>query len=452
MTASASDIPPLTPSVASVSELLQRILTTLERDIPLSWVRGEISGFKRAASGHCYFDLKDERGQLACVLFRNRMALVPFALADGMAVECFVRVTVYEPRGQLQAVVEQVRAAGLGPLYEAYLRLKARLEAEGLFDPARKRPLPVFPRTIGLITSREAAAFADLVRVLRDRWPRARVILYPAAVQGAHAPGELIAALARANARRECDVLIIGRGGGSLEDLWAFNDEALVRAVAASVLPIVSAVGHETDVTLCDFAADRRAPTPSAAAALVVPDQREVAARVATLAGRLQRAQNRRLETLSQRLDRAAARLGSASRLLLPSRERLGALRGRLRVALERWLSYERGRLGVLDARLSALVRRTSRAHPAREQLERITSRLAASVAARLRGERERLDRLSQAIALLNPSRVLERGYALAFAPDGSLITDASRLTPGERVRVEVARGAFEAEVRASRP
>ncbi|MGL4231645.1 MAG: exodeoxyribonuclease VII large subunit, partial [Casimicrobium sp.] len=258
--------------MCSVTQLVQQARTALERAIPLQWVSGEISGFKRAASGHCYFDLKDSQSQIACVLYRNRAALVGFELKDGAQVELRVHPSIYEPRGSLQFTVEQARLAGVGRLYEAFLRLKAKLEAEGLFDDELKRPLPLVPSSIGLITSTKAAALADMLRVLRDRWPRARVIVYPASVQGANAPSELLSALNTANARAECDVLIIGRGGGSIEDLWAFNDEALVRAVAASELPIVSAVGHETDFTLCDFAADLRAATPTAAATMATPE------------------------------------------------------------------------------------------------------------------------------------------------------------------------------------
>jgi exodeoxyribonuclease VII large subunit len=245
--------------VISVSDLIGRAKNALERALPLQWVAGEISGFKRASSGHCYFDLKDDQSQISCALYRNRAALVGFEIRDGAQVELRVRPSIYEPRGSLQFSVEQARLAGVGRLYEAFLQLKAKLTAEGLFDESTRRALPALPETIGLITSPQAAALADMLRVLRDRWPRAKVILYPASVQGSNAPRELLRALNAANDRSECNVLIIGRGGGSMEDLWAFNDEALVRAVATSAIPIVSAVGHETDFTLCDFAADARA-------------------------------------------------------------------------------------------------------------------------------------------------------------------------------------------------
>ena len=222
-----------------MSVLINRAKLALERALPLCWVNGEISGFKRATSGHCYFDLKDDAAQIACVVYRNRAALIGFELKDGTQVELRVRPAIYEPRGSLQFAVEQARLAGVGRGYEAFLRLKAKLEAEGLFSEDLKRELPAIPKRIGLITSTQAAALADLLRVLRDRWPLALVIIYPATVQGANAPTELRAALNAANARAECDVLIIGRGGGSIEDLWAFNDEALTRAVAASAVAAV---------------------------------------------------------------------------------------------------------------------------------------------------------------------------------------------------------------------
>ena len=303
---------PATTDPISVTTLLQRAKSALERALPLCWVTGEISGFKRAASGHCYFDLKDDAAQIACVLYRNRAALVGFELKDGAQVELRVRPAIYEPRGSLQFAVEQARLAGIGQLYEAFLRLKAKLFSEGLFDDDRKRPLPVFPKRIGLITSTKAAALADMLRILRDRWPQAGVIVYPASVQGVNAPRELLAALNTANRRKECDVLIIGRGGGSIEDLWAFNDEALTRAVAASTLPIVSAVGHETDFSLCDFAADARAPTPTAAAALVTPEREAISGLVHDFAERATDALRSRLDRLGERLDRASERLGNA--------------------------------------------------------------------------------------------------------------------------------------------
>ena len=428
----------------SVSVLIGRAKSALERALPLCWVNGEISGFKRAVSGHCYFDLKDDAAQIACVLYRNRAALVGFELKEGAQVELRVRPAIYEPRGSLQFAVEQARLAGVGRLYEAFLRLKAKLEAEGLFADHLKRELPAFPKRIGLITSTKAAALADMLRVLRDRWPRAQVILYAASVQGTNAPGELLSALNAANVRAECDVLIIGRGGGSIEDLWAFNDEALTRAVAASTIPIVSAVGHEIDFTLCDFAADARAPTPTAAAALVTPSRDDMVAYVANLDAAMHGALRRRLEQLGERLDRASARLVGSRSLLAPWREALLRKQGRLQRALLSLQPAKRARVHAVQQRLtrSLQLSRATQAH-----LSQFQPRLNAAVAGVLITQRTRLQTAAQALDLLNPLNVLDRGYALVFNAAGQAVIDASRLDAGALLRIRVQRGRIDAAV-----
>ena len=428
----------------SVSVLIGRAKSALERALPLCWVNGEISGFKRAVSGHCYFDLKDDAAQIACVLYRNRAALVGCELKEGAQVELRVRPAIYEPRGSLQFAVEQARLAGVGRLYEAFLRLKAKLEAEGLFADHLKRELPAFPKRIGLITSTKAAALADMLRVLRDRWPRAQVILYAASVQGTNAPGELLSALNAANVRAECDVLIIGRGGGSIEDLWAFNDEALTRAVAASTIPIVSAVGHEIDFTLCDFAADARAPTPTAAAALVTPSRDDMVAYVANLDAAMHGALRRRLEQLGERLDRASARLVGSRSLLAPWREALLRKQGRLQRALLSLQPAKRARVHAVQQRLtrSLQLSRATQAH-----LSQFQPRLNAAVAGVLITQRTRLQTAAQALDLLNPLNVLDRGYALVFNAAGQAVTDASRLDAGALLRIRVQRGRIDAAV-----
>lgn len=428
----------------SVSLLIGRAKLALERALPLCWVNGEISGFKRAASGHCYFDLKDASAQIACVLYRNRAALVGFELKDGAQVELRVRPAVYEPRGSLQFAVEQARRAGtaMGRLFEAFLRLKTTLEAEGLFADALKRPLPLFPRRIGLITSPQAAALADMLRVLRDRWPRAPIILYPASVQGNHAPRELLAALNAANARAECDVLIIGRGGGSIEDLWAFNDEALTRAVAASNLPIVSAVGHETDFTLCDFAADLRAPTPTAAAVQVSPSREDWLMHVAALAQNRRRAMGQRLNELGERLDRTGERLLNSRALLAPWREALLRKQGRLQRAL---LSLLPARAARLDGAQQRLLRALQLTQLARARTAQLQTRLDSAFANGLRDQRSRTQTAAQGLLLLNPQHVLDRGYALVFNALGQPVTDAASVVPGTALRIRVQRGEIEA-------
>lgn len=429
----------------SVSGLLQRAKSALERALPLCWVNGEISGFKRAASGHCYFDLKDDAAQIACVLYRNRAALVGFELKDGAQVELRVRPAIYEPRGSLQFAVEQARLAGVGRLYEAFLRLKAKLEAEGLFADKLKRDLPAFPQRIGLITSSKAAALADMLRVLRDRWPRAQVILYPASVQGANAPRELLSALSAANSRAECDVLIIGRGGGSLEDLWAFNDEALTRAVAASTIPIVSAVGHETDVTLCDFAADVRALTPTAAAALVTPERETMLAVVSDFGERIADALRDRLDRLGERLDRASERLrGGSSALLAPWRETLLRMNSRLHRAVTATVPLQRSRLARVNQRLALQLQR---APVSVVRVERVGLRLDAALSNRLTAQKLRIERAAQALQLLNPQQVLDRGYAVIFDSTGRAVSSAKTVAVDTNVRIQLRDGELGARI-----
>ena len=428
----------------SVSTLLQRAKNALERALPLCWVNGEISGFKRATSGHCYFDLKDDAAQIACVLYRNRAALVGFDLKDGAQVELRVRPAVYEPRGSLQFAVEQARLAGIGRLYEAFLRLKAKLETEGLFSDDLKRELPVFPKRIGLITSTQAAALADMLRVLRDRWPLAQVVVYPALVQGASAPEELLAALNAANRRAECDVLIIGRGGGSIEDLLAFNDETLTRAVAASAIPIVSAVGHETDFSLCDFAADARAPTPTAAAALVTPERNAINGLVRNLASRATDALCNRLDRLNERLDRANDRLRNSSAVIAPWRERLLRLQSRLQRATYLAGPQRQARLATSRQRLAVVMQRTPAAGVRAEAAER---RLDAAIAAVIAARTARLSAASRALDLLNPAQVLDRGYSLVFNHAGVPVTDAATLRLGSPLRIRFRRGTVDATV-----
>lgn len=428
----------------SVSALIGLAKNALERALPLCWVNGEISGFKRAASGHCYFDLKDDAAQIACVLYRNRAALVGFELNDGAQVELRVRPAIYEPRGSLQFAVEQARLAGVGRLYEAFLRLKAKLEAEGVFADYLKRALPAVPRRIGLITSTKAAALADMLRVLRDRWPRAGVILYAASVQGANAPSELLSALNAANVRAECDVLIIGRGGGSMEDLWAFNDEALTRAVAASTIPIVSAVGHEIDFTLCDFAADSRAPTPTAAAAMVTPSRKDMIAYVANLDDAMHGAMRRRLDQLGERLDRMSARLVGSRALLAPWREALLRKQGRLQRALLSLQPAQRARVNAVQQRLMRTLRQSEVVQGRAAQWR---PRLDAAFAGVLSAQHMRLQTTRRALELLNPLNVLNRGYALVLTSAGQVVTDANTLDVGAALNIRVQNGHIDALV-----
>ena len=386
----------------SVSALLRSVRDTLERRFPLAWIGGEISNFRPASSGHWYFTLKDEAAQVDCVMFRSRTAALNWEPAEGMRVEARALVTLYEPRGRFQLNVEHMRRAGLGPLYERFLKLKAQLEKEGLFDPAAKREIPAFPRCIGVVTSRQAAALRDVLTTLQRRNPSIPVIVYPVPVQGDGAAAKIAATLALANARAECDVLLLVRGGGSIEDLWQFNEEVVARAIRASSIPVVVGVGHETDVTIADFAADRRAPTPTAAAEMVSPSREELLARGAELAQRASREALRRIEYAMQLVD-------ALSRRLVHPRERL----------------------------------RTSR-----QLLEQLAARLASAAARRLDNFAAQLAQLKAGLVSLNPSAVLERGYSLTRNTAGEVIVDAGRVAEGDRLTTTLAKGWIESEVR----
>ncbi len=414
-----------------VGELLRAIGQQLAARFPACTVEGELSGYSRAASGHCYFSLKDAEGQgalLRCALFRRAAVLLDFAPADGQRVQARGRLAVYEPRGELQFVVESLRPAGTGSLHELFLRLKARLEAEGLFDAARKRALPPFPRRIGIVTSLGAAALHDMATALARRAPHVAVVVYPAPVQGAEAPARLAEAIALAGARAEVDLLLVCRGGGSAEDLWAFNDERVVRAIAASPLPVVSGVGHETDVTLADFAADVRAPTPTAAAELAAPATAACAASLDALAGLLRDRVGRLLDARRQRLDEAALRL---------TRPAAGVRRHAHALAL-------------LEHRLASAVRLGLR-RPA-ERSERLRQRwLAAGTALRV-AERHRLERLAARLDLLDPARTLARGWAWLADGQGRPLVAVADASVGQRIAARLADGRIEATVTAVEP
>ena len=383
-------------------------------------VRGELSGFSRAGSGHCYFTLKDMEGApalLRCAMFRRAAVLTDFAPADGQQVEARGRLGIYDARGELQMVVESLQRLGTGTLYEEFLRRRARLQAQGLFDAQRKRPLPAFPRAVGIITSLGAAALHDVLTTLQRRAPHLQVVLYPSLVQGAEAPAALATALRLAGERAEVDTLLLVRGGGSLEDLWAFNDERVVQAVAACPLPVVCGVGHETDVTLCDLAADLRAPTPTAAAELVAPVSDEALGGLQAREMLMRRALERALQTQAQRLDTLALRLGQPARGLLGQVQRLDALGGRL----QRAVLQRRERLA--------------------EAPQRLQERLQRAVAQRLQAEPRRLLAAEQRLQAHDPHRVLQRGYAWVEAEDGRPVVSVRELRPGQEVRAVWADG-----------
>jgi len=389
-------------------------------------VRGELSGLTRAASGHWYFSLKDADGAsalLRCAMFRRAAVLVDFVPADGQLVELRGRLGVYEPRGELQMVVESLQRLGAGTLYEEFLRRRARLEAQGLFDAARKRSLPAFPVAVGIVTSLGAAALRDVLTTLQRRAPQVRVVIYPSPVQGAEAPAELAAALQRAGQRREVETLLLVRGGGALEDLWAFNDERVVRAVVACPIPVVCGVGHETDITLCDLAADLRAPTPTAAAELCAPARLEALAALASRQVSLQRALQRGLQNRAQQLDTVALRLGQPAQTLQLQAQRLNDLARRLGLAL----------------------RHSRELHAQAPQ--RLAQRLMRAAAAQLQQRHLALAGAQERLQAHDPHRVLQRGYAWVESADGRPVISALTLRPGQAVRAVWADGRARAEV-----
>jgi len=440
---------PLRPGAAvmPVSLFVSSARLLLERHLGLAWIGGEISGCTRAASGHFYFTLKDAKAQVRCVFFRHKAQGLSFALRDGLGVEVRAVASIYEPRGEFQLNVETVRLAGLGALYERFVARKRALEAAGLFDSVRKRALPAFPRRIGIVTSRSAAALRDVLTTLARRFPGLPVILYPASVQGAGAAAEIAAAIRLANAHAKVDVLIVCRGGGSLEDLWAFNEEVVARAVFESRLPIVSGVGHETDFTICDFVADVRAATPTAAASLVVPERAALCVAIGALYRRLARAHAHHAGNGAQRLDAATRRLVHPAARLALQRERARALGRRL----ERTFRHDRAaaaqRVQALRARLLRELRTPLAQAP---RVERTAQALAQSTRERLAGDARKAERLGAALALLNPEAVLERGYAIVTAHGGRVIGDAGELRVGDDVALTLARGRAHARVTAT--
>ena len=437
------------PPVVPVSTFVSSARLLIERNLPLTWISGEVSGCTKAASGHLYFTLKDARAQIRCVFFRSKAQALPFALREGLAVEVRATASIYEARGEFQLNVENVRLAGVGALYERFLALKQKLEAAGWFNAARKRPLPAHPAAIGIVTSRKAAALRDILTTLSRRCPGIPVVIYPASVQGAGAAAEIATAIRRANAHSHVDVLIVARGGGSLEDLWAFNEEVLARAVFESRLPIVSAVGHETDFTICDFVADVRAPTPTGAVALVAPDRAVLLRRLQDLARRLARAATHHASNRAQRLDRAArglvhpaARLAAQGRLARELGERLA-----------RAFGHRRARASHrMDAARLRLARELRAPLPQAHALASTAKGLARVGRERIARATRDIGRLHAALGLLNPASVLDRGYAIVAARDGSVVVDARQVSAGDDVRLTFARGHAEATVVSTEP
>lgn len=444
------DFPDNAPAlpVLTVSELNRMARRALESQLPLLWVEGEVSNFTRAASGHWYFSLKDVNAQVRCVMFRGRNQFADFTPANGDHVEIRALPSLYEARGEFQLGAEAIRRAGAGRLYEAFLKLKAKLEAEGLFDPMTKRALPRFPRTVGIVTSPQAAALHDVLTALARRMPGLPVILYPTPVQGAGAGAQIAAAIRTAGERAECDVLLVCRGGGSLEDLWAFNDEAVSRAIAASPMPVVSGVGHETDFTLADFAADLRAPTPTAAAELASPVRQELLQQLDHLSRQLHHHHARRQHSEMQRLDYLARRLVHPAEQLRRRQTELNQLAQRLHHTSGTRLTREQLRIARLSQRLV-----TPRHVIQREQqrLGALGLRAQRAVQGGFGQHRLTLARLASSLAHLNPEGVLARGYSIVQRENGSVVQDAAVLDAGEKIGIRLHRGQIRATVDSTR-
>jgi exodeoxyribonuclease VII large subunit len=439
--------------VYSVSRLNSELRAVLEGSFPLLWVEGEISNLASPRSGHLYFSLKDANAQVRCALFRNRRQLLRFTPRDGEQILARARISVYEPRGDCQLIIEHLEPAGSGAAQRAFDALKAKLAAEGLFDAARKRPLPAFPTRIGVITSPSGAAIRDVLQVLARRAPHVRVLLYPAQVQGNGAPQALRDALQLALARDECDVLLLTRGGGSVEDLAAFNDEALARLVATSTIPVVSAVGHEIDFTICDFVADRRAPTPSAAAEAISPDAAALSARIGELRRRLARVAARELSLRQDRLARLAARLGQASprQRLQQRQQRLDGLDLRLGRTVQQQLTQRRHALERLQQRLLAQSP-SSRLVLMEQRLEGLARRLPRAWAETLQRRHQRLAATARALHAVSPLATMQRGFAvLRDAETGTVIHQIAQARIGSDIEGLVADGTLDLRVTARR-
>jgi exodeoxyribonuclease VII large subunit len=437
--------------VWTIRNLVGALRSAVEQEYADLWVEGEISNFRPAESGHLYFTLKDGDAQLRVVMFRSQARLLRFQPADGTAVVLRGKVTVYEQRGELQLIAEHLEPKGAGALLIAFEQLKARLAAEGLFDEARKRPIPSLPRRIGVVTSPRGAAIQDILNVLRRRHESVSVLIYPAQVQGEAAGSEVSAGVNYFNRERNVDVIIVARGGGSVEDLAAFNHEGLARTIAASQIPVISAVGHETDVTITDFVADLRAPTPSAAAEMVIQSKHEVAQAVLLMEQRLARAARYRILMARQRLTELAqhasfARLREA---LGRRQQRVDDLVYRLTSAKGAQFDRQRRKLDVAATRLQHFDLR-GRFAGMRRELQAAMAALASAARTRLLGHRGRLDRIHAQLEELSPVKILDRGYALVFDAAGKLVKDAERVKVGDEISARLARGTVRATVKGS--
>lgn len=431
--------PPPTRAI-TVSELNRQVRSLLENSFLMINVEGELSNFVRPSSGHWYFTLKDSGAQVRCAMFRNRSQFLSYAPKNGDKVMVRAKVSLYEGRGDYQLICDYMEESGLGRLQQAFDQLKARLQAEGLFDNAHKQPLPAHPRHIGIITSPTGAAIHDILTVLKRRFPGLPVTLYPTAVQGEDAAGQIERAIALANRHAACDVLIVGRGGGSLEDLWAFNEERVARAIFNSQIPVISAVGHEVDVVISDFVADQRAPTPSAAAELVSPDQRTLRIRLDQVEARLQRQMRQRLYQHRERLQGLRARLRHPGDRLRQQSQRLDELEHRFNRAWQRQLQQLRNRVQQLDQRL--LRQQPERLiKEQRQHCHDLQQRLQHLIQARLQRHRMVLQAQAGKLHAVSPLATLERGYAIIQNERHEVLTDCTQTQIGDPIEARLHHG-----------
>ena len=428
--------------VLSVSLLNRLARERLESAFPLCWVAGEISNLTVAASGHAYFSLKDNSAQVRCVMFRNRAQLLGWRLENGQHVEARVLATLYEARGDFQLNVETARKAGVGNLYEQFLRLKDKLESEGLFADALKRPLAAFPRQIGVITSAQGAALRDVLTTLTRRAPQVRIVIYPTLVQGDAAPAQIASAINLASERYECDTLILCRGGGSLEDLWAFNAESVARAIRTCRIPVIAGIGHETDFTIADFAADRRAATPTAAAELAAPERSVLENRLSSLQSALNRLCTQSLERRGQQLDMLSRRLIHPGQWLVQQRQLLTTIQRRLTAALSQSSARGNFELGRLEQRLRLARPDTQRR---RGQLEMFEEKLRNAWFSAHGQRLARLSYLNASLDHLNPTNVLARGYSIVTDASGTILDSSRTLEPNDVITVSFHAGRAEA-------
>lgn len=445
---------PAQPKVYTVTELTREVRGLLETEIGEVWVEGEISNFRAQASGHLYFTLKDAGAQLSVVMFRGNAASLKFKLGDGLQIVAFGELSVYEARGQYQLIARRMEPKGYGALQLAFEQLKRKLAAEGLFDAARKKPIPAYPEHIGIVTSPTGAAIRDILNIIERRFPNIHIVIAPARVQGEGAAEEIAAAVDELNALNESgrlplDVLIIARGGGSIEDLWAFNEEVVARAVARSKIPTLSAVGHEIDFTICDFVADLRAPTPSAAAELVVKQRLELAETISALGQRLERETETALDALRHRLELAASSyvFRQPAELVRQYQQRVDDALASIENAAGQWLAARHARIEILGEQLARLSP-TARMAQYRQRLENLAGRQAQALKNWRQDRQHTLKELSGRLALLNPQNVVNRGYSITTrASDGKVLTAAAQVRKGERIRTRLREGEIESDV-----